>query len=664
MTCSPTALVSAVGAIASSGGTVTLTAGCTYTLTTVNSTADGPSAFADILGNVTVTGNGATITRSSAGGTPDFRFFIVDDGGVLSLNNLTLSNGSITNTITEVHGGAAIINRSVLNVSSVNFMNNHEQGSNGAGGGAIDNHDKGVLTVTNSTFSGNSAPQGAAIEDEATLCHMSVQSPQCGQVTVTNTTFTGNSTSMFGGGAFESQLDSAAPAQCVGPAPYVAECQQVGGAHDYLTGDTFAGNTATGEGGAVANFGTTTILNSTITGNAAGTAGGGGVQNTGTMKITFSTIAGNTSSFGADIHVFTDAMHMPGATTVTMSIVSAGSTANCSGTPAITDGGYNIDSGISCGFTTNAHNSTNPALGTLASNGGPTQTMALQGGSPAIDAIPSGGTCSGTDQRGVPRPQNGKCDIGAFEVYTTPPTIPTLSAIATRPTEVDLSWTASSDLLGVTGYDLYRDSSLLATVSGTTLSYADMTVAISSTHSYQIDAFDASGNVSAQSTPPVQVTTPNVVYYFNWFDLASPGMKADNIHLLNTSGSTANVTVSMLGANPISASVAAGAERIVSFGPGHIGGPVAVSSDQQIRATQRVEYYSTFNEVPAEGADQAATTLYINWYDKASPGMSNDNIHLLNPGGTAANVTVSLPGHGSQMAVVSPGGESFVSFPK
>ncbi len=60
---------------------------------------------------------------------------------------------------------------------------------------------------------------------------------------------------------------------------------------------------------------------------------------------------------------------------------------------------------------------TNPRLGPLADNGGPTETHALLDFSPAIDA---GGdiTCAdvgGVDQRNVPRPQGAGCDIGAYE---------------------------------------------------------------------------------------------------------------------------------------------------------------------------------------------------------------------------------------------------------
>src|SRR5207245_11082353 len=149
--CNAAALVTAIAAVAASGGTVTLTAGCTYTMTAVDNTADGPNAFADITGSVTIVGNGATITRSTAGGTPDFRFFIVDDNGSLDISNVTLSNGSTPAASgTPNHGGAAIINRNLLTVTGVTFLNNNSQAS--TGGGDIDNHARGVLSLIYSTL--------------------------------------------------------------------------------------------------------------------------------------------------------------------------------------------------------------------------------------------------------------------------------------------------------------------------------------------------------------------------------------------------------------------------------------------------------------------------------------------------------------------------------
>ena len=166
------------------------------------------------------------------------------------------------------------------------------------------------------------------------------------------------------------------------------------------------------------------------------------------------------------------------------------------------------------------------------------------------------------------------------------------------------------------------------------------------------------------SSPLDQFTFTGLTSYFHWFDLASPGMVNDNIHLLNTSASAANVTVTMPGAAGINVVIPAGAQTHVTFGHGHIGGPVVVNADQQVIASQRVQFQQTFNEVWAKSASQAATTSYINWYDKASPGMLNDNIHVLNPGTTAATVTVSLPGAATQTLTVQAGGEAYATFPQ
>ena len=51
------------------------------------------------------------------------------------------------------------------------------------------------------------------------------------------------------------------------------------------------------------------------------------------------------------------------------------------------------------------------------------------------------------------------------------------------------------------------------------------------------------------------------------------------------------------------------------------------------------------------------------WFDKASPGMLNDNIHIVNPGTSSATVTVSLTGVTFINVTVLPGAQAFVSFP-
>jgi hypothetical protein len=84
-----------------------------------------------------------------------------------------------------------------------------------------------------------------------------------------------------------------------------------------------------------------------------------------------------------------------------------------------------------------------------------------------------------------------------------------------------------------------------------------------------------------------------------WFDKATPGMFTDNIHVLNRNASTATVQITMPGASPLTLSVAPYAEAYASFPAGNIGGPVTVTSNVPVIAAQRVQYYQSFNEVPA-----------------------------------------------------------------
>jgi hypothetical protein len=91
----------------------------------------------------------------------------------------------------------------------------------------------------------------------------------------------------------------------------------------------------------------------------------------------------------------------------------------------MTSSGYNLSSDNTCKFNNSGDlNTTDPMLGPLQNNGGPTQTMALLSGSPASDSGNPSGCTDGqghllkTDQRGAPRPDTedtGGCDRGAYE---------------------------------------------------------------------------------------------------------------------------------------------------------------------------------------------------------------------------------------------------------
>src|SRR5437867_8879628 len=89
---------------------------------------------------------------------------------------------------------------------------------------------------------------------------------------------------------------------------------------------------------------------------------------------------------------------------------------------------------------------------------------------------------------------------------TTAPTTPTgLAASAPTSSSLTLSWSASTDNIGVAGYRVYRDGTLAASPGGTSVSMTGLSAGVP--YSFTVSAFDAAGNVSALSAP-LSVTTP------------------------------------------------------------------------------------------------------------------------------------------------------------
>jgi hypothetical protein len=217
---------------------------------------------------------------------------------------------------------------------------------------------------------------------------------------------------------------------------------------------TVSGNLAFGThsayGGGISNFGALTINNSILSGNIAACgdpsgcdAGGGGINNGGgTVHINNSTIAGNfvRAHFGGEgggilnhgpLFISNSTISGNGATSgssiyggayLQNSIVANNIGANCYGPMTSI---FSLSSDNSCNLNGPGDmNNVNPKLGTLGNYGGPTRTIPLLSGSPAIDAgNPSGctdylGHPLNTDQRGYPRPDKEDkigCDMGAFE---------------------------------------------------------------------------------------------------------------------------------------------------------------------------------------------------------------------------------------------------------
>ena len=252
---------------------------------------------------------------------------------------------------------ASSIGGGTVTVTGSTFSGN----SAGAYGGGISNF-RGTVTVARSTFSGNSAGYGGGI------------SSSYGTLTVTNSTFSGNGAGHYGGAIFNDNLTDSFPT------------------------------------------GMASITNSTLSGNAASISGGG-IGNNGSLTLTNSLIANTTSGGNCAITDVSNGYYPPA------DVVAI-------------DGGHNIDDGATCGFSTanGSLNNTNPKLDPagLVNNGGPTKTIALQAGSPAINAGDENicSTTTGTapvdnfDQRGFVRPRTGaaNCSVGAFEANSVAPT--------------------------------------------------------------------------------------------------------------------------------------------------------------------------------------------------------------------------------------------------
>jgi predicted outer membrane repeat protein len=347
--------------------TLSLGAGCTFTLSTID---NGDNGLPEITSAVGIQGNGDTITRSSGGNTPLFRFFETASAGNLTITGLTLTNGA-------GFSGGAISGTGPVTVSNSTFSGNNA--SDGDGGAIFNN--AAVLTVGNTTFTGNATVgRGGAIASEGE----SEASNRA--LTVTGSTFSGNQANTDGGGIYTNTNNATV-----------------------VINSTFNNNSSK-KGGAIYNDGTAgvTILDSTIAGNVASIAlSGGGIANTDVqsgLTVTNTIVADNT----------------------------AGNCGSATGLNGVTDGGHNLENGTSCGFASAAVNA-EPVLGTLQNNGGPTFTMAITSTSPAYSkasasvcaaATPNG--AGGVDQRGDPRKTSIACDIGAFEVQpvATPTPIP------------------------------------------------------------------------------------------------------------------------------------------------------------------------------------------------------------------------------------------------
>ena len=293
-----------------------------------------------------------------------------------------------------------------------------------AGGGIYNDHS--TLTVNDCSLSGNSAQWGGGIENESINGSAMLR--------VNNSTLRDNSAVGVGGGIYNDGSRGSATLEIVN--------------------STLSGNSTSWGGGIYNDHATSTVSNCTISGNSASYFGGGifntGIHGSATLRVTNSTLSGNSASLGAGIYSYGDSSTMLAVLDSTLNangifnalatsqlgstIFNASEITNDSGT--INSLGYNLSSEGDGGFLTGTSDqlNTDPMLGPLQDNGGPTFTHELLPGSPAFEAgDPNFTPPPDYDQRGLgfPRVVNGRIDIGAFESHLTPTPTPTATATAT-----------------------------------------------------------------------------------------------------------------------------------------------------------------------------------------------------------------------------------------
>jgi|GEM_PF-867644 len=306
----------------------------------------------------------------------------VGGGGIISRGDLTITESEITNNsaeggpsggISHSRGDGEIIESTIA-----------ENSASGVGGG-IRKGNRGELLISGSQISNNeTSSDGGGISNE-------------GDLNIANTVISGNIAEGFGGGILNAVLEASLS----------------------IERSTISENEAGVGGGGIDSVGELAVVNSTVFNNNASGNGGGILSDFGETVILATTIAGNSASAdGGGLFVSEDFDRVP--VRVKNSIIAGSlSGGDCSINDEFEVSGTNLSSDESCpGFSLT---DTDPELepGGPQDNEGPTPTIALLPGSPALGAVTDCTDLDGndieTDQRGVARPQGEACDLGAFE---------------------------------------------------------------------------------------------------------------------------------------------------------------------------------------------------------------------------------------------------------
>jgi len=377
------------------------------------------------------------VAQAGSGYVDPFATFNSSPGGIAS-------GGAIEQT-----GGSSVL-------TGCNFTVNSAFGGAGTGsglGGAIDVVD-GSLSISNAVFLGNKATSGnpyvfkagsaeggailiqsgtadirlASFSQNASVCPWNgsgfggAVAIRSGTLTVADSNFEANSTT--GGMPFPYHgTGNLNGIPAYGGGVYIGASATLTITRSLLSGNTvygglkyppagFSASDAPGRGGALSIDGTAAIINSTLVGNRAFPSSsvpisqGAAIYNAGAANLTNVTVVNNISDHPA-------VLSAAGTFTVINSLF--GQNGNVTASGGITDAGHNLSATATPAFTqSSSQNNLNLRLGPLGQYGGPTATIPLMAGSPAINAAEDSAAPT-TDQRGRARPFGSHSDVGAFE---------------------------------------------------------------------------------------------------------------------------------------------------------------------------------------------------------------------------------------------------------
>jgi hypothetical protein len=387
--------------------------------------------------SITISGPGAA--NLAVNGNAKSRVFYIGAGRTVTIFGLTITNGITCNMYPCYYGAGVYNDHATLTLNNCTISDNVAA----FGGGIYIEGENGSASVeiNDSIFVGNIAlfgVSGAIFNDGGDFGAATLD--------VDSSTLSGNSGGLVNYGGTTTLSNCTISDNSNGGIVNRGGEQSAGMLE--VSNSTINGNgTTTSEAGGIFNWGapgsaTLMLSNSTISHNVA--PSGGGIENYGQfstvmVEISNTTFSGNSALVGGGI--YNDAGG--GSATVGLhdTILNAGAAGGTivNGSGTVTSLGYNLSSDNGGGYLIGPGDqiNTDPTLGPLQDNGGPTFTHELLAGSPAIDAgDPQFTPPPLYDQRGpgFDRVANGRLDIGSFEVQATTPTptpTPTPTATAT-----------------------------------------------------------------------------------------------------------------------------------------------------------------------------------------------------------------------------------------